>query len=268
MGTEKSKPAEKKVMDVSRPSQVAAPPTSRPVIVTNRPLITQDPMVMGGENTEAAKAVETKQSAAVTPHAEKVIKPLKDQGTDSAPETEEGKSKKETEPFTIGTQENADELVTKKPESERVASNAESTASDLSKTPDEAKRSADAATEPSKTEDAERQGDETGEGDTGAEITSNETSTEEIAGGDGESTTDTASLTPEEQKRTEEIEAAIASGRYFVPINASGKRRTLIVTVWLVILTVVLAVILVDALLDVGMLTLQGVPHTRFFSLT
>ncbi|TAH33754.1 hypothetical protein EYC59_04485 [Candidatus Saccharibacteria bacterium] len=269
MGTEKSKQAEKKVMDVSKPSQVAASPTSRPVIVTNRPLITQDPMVTGGENTEPAKTTDAKQSAAVTPHAEKVIKPLKDQAADSAPETEEDKPKDEAEPFSIGSKESSTEPITEKTKAEAETESTEAAADDAAEeAPGETKKSVDATAEPSQPDDGEKPSEATAGSDTAAEITSDEIESQTVADDDSESTAEATPLSPEEQKRTAEIEAAIASGKYFVPINARGKRRTLIATVWLVVLTVVLAVILVDALLDVGMLTLPGVPHTHFFSLT
>lgn len=264
MAAEKS-PA-KKVMDVSRPSQVAAEPTSRPVIVTNRPLITQDPMVASGADatTEDAKTTAPKQAAATTPHTEKVIKPLREDSPDTKSEPE--KETAETEPFHIGSKKD-DETASKASEATaEVSAETEGTGDDAhdSESGDESAvknaKTDEVSTEPGDSESPKHAAgaEEPTEG-----IVEYDTDTD-----DKQTNPQAVKVSAEEQKRAEELEEIIASGKYFVPIDASGKRRTLIITIWLVVLTLVLAVVLVDALLDVGMLTIPGVPHTHFFSIS
>lgn len=269
MAAEKS--SAKKVMDVSRPSQVAAEPTSRPVIVTNRPLITQDPMVASSTDaaTDTAKTTASKQAAPLAPHAEKVIKPPKETTVDAEPEAEKEKSESEEEPFRIGSKENAGEAAVKEAkETEKAAetpvepeATGEASESETAgETTDKTDKSKDAPSKPD--------GDET-PGDAADAEKSAEGMVEYDAPEDDKQIIPGAEkVSAEEQKRADELEEIIASGKYNVPIDASGRRKTLIVTIWLVVLTLVLAVVLVDALLDVGMLTIPGIPHTHFFSIT
>lgn len=92
--------------------------------------------------------------------------------------------------------------------------------------------------------------------------------TDEADGDDKQTNPEAVKLSEADLKRAAELEEIIASGKYAVPIDASGKRRTLIITIWLVLLTLLLAAVLADALLDVGILTIPGIPHTHFFSIT
>lgn len=65
--------------------------------------------------------------------------------------------------------------------------------------------------------------------------------------------------------RQAELEELIAKGTYAVPINALKHRRHMVVFE-IVLLLLVLAVAGLDVLLDMGTLSLPGVPHTNFLS--
>lgn len=70
-----------------------------------------------------------------------------------------------------------------------------------------------------------------------------------------------------DEKREHEIEEIIDSRQYFVPIDAVAHKRSVNVSIILTILIFLLALILVDLMLDSGtILLLQKVPHTHFFS--
>jgi hypothetical protein len=61
------------------------------------------------------------------------------------------------------------------------------------------------------------------------------------------------------------LEQLIESKQYAVPINAVGRKRSRMFVAAMCILALALAVVLLDALLDVGVLKV-GIPHTHLFS--
>jgi anti-sigma28 factor (negative regulator of flagellin synthesis) len=66
--------------------------------------------------------------------------------------------------------------------------------------------------------------------------------------------------------RAEELEQLIASGKYFVPIDAVGRRRSRLYAWLLGFCALLLAVALLDAVLDAGLFKLPvDLPHTHFF---
>lgn len=66
-----------------------------------------------------------------------------------------------------------------------------------------------------------------------------------------------------EQKEVANLENLIATKKYFVNVGQSrGRRRALLFGVLLIIL---LGIVMVDVLLDMGVLSISGVPHTSFF---
>ena len=69
----------------------------------------------------------------------------------------------------------------------------------------------------------------------------------------------------DEEKRTDDIELIIAKGTYVLPINQSGKRKERIIIGTLLI--VLLLALMLDVLLDIGVVSLPWLPHTTFFSL-
>jgi len=59
-------PSAPPVFDVSKPGKTAAEPTSRPIIVTHKPMIKQDPMVAPAEES-SEKPLSSKKEASISP---------------------------------------------------------------------------------------------------------------------------------------------------------------------------------------------------------
>ncbi|HEY4963155.1 MAG TPA: hypothetical protein VIH90_00475 [Candidatus Saccharimonadales bacterium] len=69
------------------------------------------------------------------------------------------------------------------------------------------------------------------------------------------------------EKRHQELEKTIESRKYFVPINTIAQKRSIRVSLILVLLTLLLAILLIDLMFDSGMILLVNrLPHTHFFS--
>lgn len=72
----------------------------------------------------------------------------------------------------------------------------------------------------------------------------------------------------EEAKRQEQLQGYIEKREFFVPINAVAKKRSLKVTIALIIIEVILGLFLLNLMLDAGLIyLLQKIPHTHFFNL-
>lgn len=68
-------------------------------------------------------------------------------------------------------------------------------------------------------------------------------------------------------RRDHELEKFIDTKQFFVPINKQAQKRSLKATLWLTALYIFLSLVLVNLMLDTGMiLLLQKLPHTNFFS--
>jgi len=68
-------------------------------------------------------------------------------------------------------------------------------------------------------------------------------------------------------KRERELEEMIDSRQFFVPINAVARKHSIKVSAGLTLLVLLLAIVLIDLMLDTGMILLvQKIPHTHFFS--
>ncbi len=72
----------------------------------------------------------------------------------------------------------------------------------------------------------------------------------------------------EAAKREQKLQHYIDNRHFFVPINAVARKRSIKVSGLLTFFTLVLAFLLIDLMLDSGIiLLLQKIPHTHFFSL-
>lgn len=68
-------------------------------------------------------------------------------------------------------------------------------------------------------------------------------------------------------RRNQELEKLIDTKQFFIPINKQAHKRSIKVTLWLTALYIFLSLVLVNLMLDTGMiLLLQKLPHTNFFS--
>jgi hypothetical protein len=71
------------------------------------------------------------------------------------------------------------------------------------------------------------------------------------------------------EKREKELEEFIDSHQFFVPINAVARKRSVKHSALLTFLVLLLALVLVDLMLDSGLIFLvQRIPHTHFFTTT
>lgn len=69
------------------------------------------------------------------------------------------------------------------------------------------------------------------------------------------------------EKRQHELEALIDSKQFYVPINAVAQKKSIKVSSVMTVLVFLLAVVLVDLMLDSGtILLVQKIPHTHFFT--
>ncbi len=83
---------------------------------------------------------------------------------------------------------------------------------------------------------------------------------------DQQQSSDTKS-TAEPDALTEKLKKYSETKQYYLPINAVAKKRSVKVSALLTVIVLLLAIVLIDFMLDSGtILLLQKVPHTHFFS--
>jgi len=233
-----------KIDDVKRPDKVAPSSTSRPVIVTNRPTMKNDPMVTG--SGDEAKPEEAAETLPMT-HGPKIIAPV-------SPDLLAGPDESEEEPKDTGKkageEKGEDEerpqvsaSVDDQPEpKEELSERPEDKVEPASPSPEHEEKETEPAVSEIKLTGIER--------DPEAAVTAEEAAEAEA-----------------KAQREQEIESIIASGKYAVPINAVQRRRSRTATTLLFILAIVLAVVLADVVADVGLVHVpSSVPHTHFFS--
>lgn len=69
------------------------------------------------------------------------------------------------------------------------------------------------------------------------------------------------------EKRANELQSLIDSKQFYVPINAVAQRRSIKYSSLMTVFVFLLALVLIDLMLDTGMILLvQKIPHTHFFS--
>lgn len=225
------KPA--KVMDAVHPGDTPPTPSGRPVVVSNRPILTTDPMlsVEGVVDTSAEKP---SGEPAVTPsgvpkisRAAKDIAPVADKlaETSVAAETASESMPKEAAP------EPTEETAVRAPEK-----------------PDSSEKEPAAKREKMTIEPLHEVKPSSDEDESEVKIEEQEPESTDKE---------------EDPKSAQEmaIERHIEAGTYFVPIGQVKRRRRMLVT--LIVLTLLAVVVVVDLLLDMGLLTLN-LPHTSF----
>jgi hypothetical protein len=263
---ESKKPA-KRIIDVQHADKAPTSPTSKPVIVTNRPIL-QDPMVVD-------KTAEEEVQKPVLASSGATIQPL------SAPEvpgeTTKKKASKETPKEEPAAEE---EMPEAEPAPEEPETPTEETPEESSQEPTEPAEDKPAF-EPSKTLaeiDAEVKGKpkimppaETGEPaaeDTPTEeesVSDDQPASNEDEGDKGAN----ADIAEEEKqaKKDAELQKLVDNKQYFLPINSVEKRRSKQVVVIGILLSLILIVAWVDIALDAGLIEINGVkPITHFFS--
>jgi hypothetical protein len=241
------KPVGKTIIDVKHPGDSAATPTSKPVIVTNRPIL-QDPMV-NESNTE------TDQPPAENPGKKPKLQPL------TAPELAETPTEERDPNAAV---EAKTETIERKPAvvGEKVItpidpSKAKEKTAETDKAPaeeaaqDEELDSKKPAGEPDETTEAKEEADASAGKKAAAAQAPEDVDAEAKAEAEYDAT----------------IEKLIDSHEHFLPINSVEKRRAKHVIVLGVLLSLVLAAAWVDIALDAGIIHLSSVkPVTHFFS--
>ena len=318
-------------MDIQHPSKVKPDPSSKPIIVTNRPMIAADPMIAKAaeaalvghveqvEVTEEPTPIssENPPSAPAIVHREKIILPISEQisepeeqnienvivtKNEESLESEKSLATPELPDSDVETSTAA--VVEQKIESEELvspqdASDTEESVSlqakkapehsieiftkeDLQKASgaygndtrveigeDDAKN-IDFKTTPSVQTDENKKIDTKADDTISSKNTSPTKSTPKFSRFDDNDlqidalTRDEKEKTDEE-KRSDDIELIIAKGTFVLPINQSGKRKERIIIGTLLI--VLLLALMLDVLLDIGVVSLPWLPHTTFFSL-
>jgi hypothetical protein len=241
-----------KVFDVAHPGKSKPSASSRPIIVSNRPIL-QDPMV---SSSQQPSDVDTSEKP--NPSAIKIrLKPLDDDNDDASDakvEKPEKDEKADNRTIAVLAAEKAAEKAEEKSD-ETPAPEAEATnkPSEELKTEDDTEKS---APEPDTTNNAKA--------DTSAEPEA--TADENLPVDDNKDAKETAALEAVAKKQ-EEIRSLVESREYFLPINAVERRRSKVVSILGLLLIVALGLMLVDLLLDVGFIRLGGVHSlTHFFS--
>lgn len=239
-----------KIFDISKPGKTNATATSRPLIVSNRPVM-QDPMMSkpASPDATATPSADAEISNAVSPsHTTLTIKPFTDDGE--------------------GADTEAVKDAVKPEEGKKIAATAVPEASkDAADTKSKAKEPAP-ATEPEPVSPAV---DADAEAAPGEPVPVNnsvdEVTATPLPGSEGpDADTETTALELA-AKHEEEVTKLVDSHQYFLPINSIERRRSKIVTLLGVVLILALGVLLVDLLLDAGYLRINGVkPFTHFFS--
>lgn len=209
-------PKSTKITDVASPGKTAPSASSRPIVVTNRSLIANDPMIAGAAKEETASGEAT--TAPVINRTAKTIAPVSaDMQSPEAPVSELA-----LEPMATKNSASTETLTAEvaSQDSKPAASDSE----DESQAPVHRDDEADLAAAESQAEAAQN-------------------------------------------AREQELDQLIESRKYAVPINAVQRKRSRVFVATMCLLALLLALLLVDAVLDVGLFKLPvSVPHTHLFS--
>ncbi len=247
MATVKKTPASK-VMDVSHPKDSRPAQTSKPVIITNRSMITEDPMIAQAASEAVAKKTIPEDASSSDP---------------AAPEAESEKvvnrQAKTIKPVTTAAEPTA-EVEVAEPET-----TAEETAPEPPAAADTPARAPGGIeiTQPSETKLANETRQLENKEPTEQAVEVDEPEVEIEGAIETEDDDDSPHEKTSEEKRYDDLEALVASKKYAVPIGVAAKQKARLV-LWM-LLVVVLAALLVDLLLDMGIIELS-LPHTTFFS--
>ncbi len=248
----------KKIIDVTNADESVAEDSSKPIIVTNRPVI-KDPMV----TAPTAAELITKQTAAAAAEAPpKKSKGVKIEPLSAPPlpiEATDDKDEKVAEPVETKPEKKKPE----KPEPEVEAEPAKESPAEQEpvveeKPPKEVEKPADEpAKEPPEDEKASPE-EPVGEPATGEKA--------EKSDADKKVTAEKAAEA-EQAKQSEQVEKLVESRQYNLPINSIEKRRSKRFVALGIILSVLLALIWLDVALDAGLIHINNIqPLTHFFS--
>ncbi|HSX47527.1 MAG TPA: hypothetical protein VLF63_02015 [Patescibacteria group bacterium] len=270
-----SKKPIKIVHDVAHPNTSAADASSKPIIVSNRPIM-KDPMVKNNDKDPLMD--EKKDEKTVLTHST-VIQPLsapelpdkdkktadKSQNKDDQPNTDPEMEPTKTEPsddtnapeeVSISTEETSeDKQETTKPEESQEESKAEDSKDETKPEETTEEPKTDSQTETKNSESDESTSEN--ENDEQKQIDKSEKTATEI---------DEAEK--RKQQETElEVQKLTSSKKYFLPINTLETRRSHRNVALGILLSIILIVAWLDVALDAGIINMStSLPHTKFFS--
>jgi len=260
--TKPKKNSEPGIMDVSKPGKAKPSATSKPIIITNRPLL-QDPMVVDDESKEAdsplspvkskvtiqpitVKSDESDGAGPVTVSTEPQEEVVETAAPESKPEPEAATKPVVTEPETEQTSK--DEPAAIKPPVEK-----EETAEQPKPTP--------ADTEPPASEPAKETAENEADDETPAKTDKNAPMSPE------EQEAATKKVEEEKAEHTAAIQKLVDTEQYFLPINSVESRKVKRFIALGAALIILLAAAWVDVALDAGLVQLGGLkPVTHFFT--
>jgi flagellar biosynthesis GTPase FlhF len=244
------KPTGKSMEDVKQPGKSAAGPTSKPVIVNNRPIL-QDPMMV---ETVAQSNVEEDKPSGTSPAVDKP----KVQPVAAAPELA---TSKDSSGDTLADAADAG----KKPAKTEIAG--EKVIAPLASAPESASSEEKSETEVGKEANTTKAPEpEESKPDDGEAAEEQDKSNEKKADS-AEAVEDVEAEAKAEAEHDAAIEKMIDEKKHFLPINSVEKRKTKRFILLGVLLSIVLAAAWVDIALDAGLIQLDNVkPVTHFFS--
>lgn len=245
---ERSKPlSTSKVMDVTHPSQARPSTTSRPVIVSNRPMIPEDPMI----NQAAQSAIDREKPSGVPEISE-------------APKTPVLQVSKGKTIIPPGQSESPQSIITKPADDVPRDETVQPVSSDQISKPAQTVDTSVIAKEPTAPKEKEPREKPVALSFGAMPLKTEETIgfSSELKDGHVDEGNKEVKEKTREDERHEEIEEIIASGKYHVPIGEAAKRRGR--KVLAIILVVLLLLVLADVVLDMDLLSIAGVPHTNF----
>lgn len=255
MSSEKPKPTaadSQKVFDVAKPGKSSPDATSKPIIITNRPVL-KDPMMTDepsgpppvNENVASSKPSIRIKISPLGDESEAPAEPLVRDSIEDKPQEAPVEDKPEA-----AVEPDAEPAVEESKEPEPVAES-ETVAAEAAEPSKESVESGKPAPEPAKETTAEDNSQDDGDQPTAQRADQKE---------------DEEDLRKEIERQTE-LQKIIESKKYFLPINAVSKRRSKRHIIIGALLIIVLALVWADIALDSGMITIHGVkPLTHFFS--
>lgn len=245
-----------KIMDVTHPRNTQPDTTSRPVIVTNRPMIAADPMIAQSAAdvlTKSGAEKSVSQAELMSRSPDLVINREAESTNTSSSQT--SSIKKDTQGTSADELTKAtDSLIGAPPVDRASVKTIPKPVVEATGQTQTTLSSNDAKPENLPSEPDYRETTSVPR----SELAFTDADSEELVDEDLRPQTD-------EQKQQKAMEALIASGKYAVPIGRIAKRRARVVL--LVISTILLILLAIDILLDMGIISLLGIPHTTFFSI-
>lgn len=252
--THKTKQTSKqKMMDVSKPRKTSPAAASPQLVIPSRPILGRTITVSGPVDDDARTEPTT--APPLVPPNHTVIAPPKAKPTNAPAKSEVSKQNPTPDKPPRPTEGNPSKPPTVS--APPVPSAKEVPAPPVPVDPPEAKTQGSASASAAKVEENSDESEEDAASTAPADKPAQPTQETQKA-------VEEAALAT---KRERELEALIDSRQFNVPINAVARKRSIKVSAVLTVLVFLLALVLIDLMLDTGIILLvQKIPHTHFFT--